>query len=1447
MKALNKISSLTVSVAAIALIVAVWFSINVISPSAINVFAGNDTYICLNENLDMSILNATISGDVTDGDWITLGDGKFLPGNVSTIRFSANPTYVPGPNDKILGSYTLLLISDAPVNNPQAKVTDEVRIFFQAAPPIFCNNNLNISLNEQCIQPVVITMLQSNPQIPYANYIITLHDRNGVLIPDNILRRQHLDQEISYSIGHKCTQVTCWGKFKVEDYYPPQFICKNDTISCLRSSEPDSLGFPFPATAYIDTIINKKYIVKNWDACSDVTLEYTDQITKANCARDEDKTITRKWKATDAKGNTSLCTELIVIKRLPLVNVVFPRNYDDNQGPAFECRDTFPMLANGHPSPDTTGVPIINTCGNLEYQMTDTKFDLCGKSFKIVRSWFVIEWCTSESITKNQIILVKDSKGPTLICKDSISLLSSPYVCATDLVSIVPPTDISDCSAYSISYNLYTSNGALANQFILVNAQGSFFNKLPVGQFSLEYLVTDECNNTSTCRTSIKVVDKVTPNAVCNQFTKTSLDNNGFARVFAFTFDNGSTDNCGILNFKVRKMTDNCGFGTTFGDYVDFCCTELGTKQMVAFQVTDIHGNKNTCMVEVTVEDKIKPTIICPPNITLACTDFYDVNHLDDFGKVVTKESNRKDVIVNNFYHHGVVGRDGLASDNCSVSVTQRYELDVKCFKGTIRRTFVATDGSGRKDSCVQIITILNPDPFDESNITWPPHYEADGCKSSQTLPETTGKPIFTNTQCGTISATYEDVPFYIADGACLKIIRTWTVVDWCQFDGSNTIGKWGPYVQVIKLHNSDKPQFTSICRDTTICSFDTDCLTGYVDLLMTGIDSCTDESNLIWSYTVDIDRNGSIDLNGNSAHFKQNLPYGSHKLSWKLEDQCGNFSTCTQIITVVDCKKPTPYCISSITLPLMQPNGTIEVWARDFDLGSYDNCSDTSDLWFTFDDAFPVVSKINEQHYFIGHGQLSTLAQYNLGLAQVWIPSTKSSGLVFDCTDILNGVSQAITLHMTVTDESGNHDFCPVELIIQDNANLCPDLITNGSVSGRVATLNNTVPLGAQISVISVENTKNKIISDLGQYVFDSLPLGRKYQLKPSLNINPLDGVTTTDLVLIQRHILGIAAFDSPYKLIAADINSSKSVSAIDLVELRKLILGIKVAFPNNLPSWVFIPKDFDFESSVSPYNYDQSLVIDSLKSDRSNLDFVAVKIGDVNGTATGEARSGEVLENRGRNIEIVVSKEILDGEEQLVLRAGSDLLSEGLQLFLKYPDAQSLISERESASQIFEESQVFIQGDDVRMIAYSAYQKQIKVGDIIGRFRVRHDMLDLTALVKDQERLSAIFTDLQGLHIRLVYKENVITQQTTFKVVTNPVTSQIVLKYSNAISDVPLHYVIFNADGKEVMSSTVGLETGMDNELSIPLQSDLIPGVYFLKLRHDTYLETMKFIRIK
>jgi hypothetical protein len=104
----------------------------------------------------------------------------------------------------------------------------------------------------------------------------------------------------------------------------------------------------------------------------------------------------------------------------------------------------------------------------------------------------------------------------------------------------------------------------------------------------------------------------------------------------------------------------------------------------------------------------------------------------------------------------------------------------------------------------------------------------------------------------------------------------------------------------------------------------------------------------------------------------------------------------------------------------------------------------------------------------------------------------------------------------------------------------------------------------------------------------------------------------------LISKHILGITPLNSPYKIIAADANKSNSVTTFDLVEIRKLILFINTDFPNNT-SWRFVDKDFSFANPANPFQsqFPEVINLNNLTAAQLAADFVAVKIGDVNGSA--------------------------------------------------------------------------------------------------------------------------------------------------------------------------------------------------------------------------------------
>ncbi len=123
-------------------------------------------------------------------------------------------------------------------------------------------------------------------------------------------------------------------------------------------------------------------------------------------------------------------------------------------------------------------------------------------------------------------------------------------------------------------------------------------------------------------------------------------------------------------------------------------------------------------------------------------------------------------------------------------------------------------------------------------------------------------------------------------------------------------------------------------------------------------------------------------------------------------------------------------------------------------------------------------------------------------------------------------------------------------------------------------------------------------------------------YTVTPFKNNNPLLGVTTFDLVLIQKHILGTQLLDSPYKIIAADANKNNSVTNQDLIELRKLILMIIENFTSNY-SWRFVDKSYQFPNPANPFqtSFPETVTLTTLPGDAN---FVAIKIGDVNLSCT-------------------------------------------------------------------------------------------------------------------------------------------------------------------------------------------------------------------------------------
>jgi len=145
--------------------------------------------------------------------------------------------------------------------------------------------------------------------------------------------------------------------------------------------------------------------------------------------------------------------------------------------------------------------------------------------------------------------------------------------------------------------------------------------------------------------------------------------------------------------------------------------------------------------------------------------------------------------------------------------------------------------------------------------------------------------------------------------------------------------------------------------------------------------------------------------------------------------------------------------------------------------------------------------------------------------------------------------------------------------------------------------------------------STTNYETKEDGHYGFE-LEMYNGYTIRPEKDDQPLNGVSTFDLVLMAKHILGVTEFTNPYQKIAADVNGSGTITAFDMVQIRQLILNISTEF-NNSPSWKFVDADYEFttESPISEA-YPQVVQIADLQQNME-ADFVAIKMGDVNGNA--------------------------------------------------------------------------------------------------------------------------------------------------------------------------------------------------------------------------------------
>jgi hypothetical protein len=746
---------------------------------------------------------------------------------------------------------------------------------------------------------------------------------------------------------------------------------------------------------------------------------------------------------------------------------------------------------------------------------------------------------------------------------------------------------------------------------------------------------------------------------------------------------------------------------------------------MIELEVRDAGGNVNYCMVEVSVQDKLAPQIECPPDIVVSCTFSFDsevdINQFlpltedpmaDVFGTVLDAfdynddESQRQAIIVNDagrpanssdpdyILQPNNWGVDGWADDNCDVNVDVSINIIDDCTGQNplipqiptslisnqraddvvrfVEREFKAVDNQNNASTCYQRIWVVDFDPFfitDETcnnsnpddGVIWPCDVFYNTCPDSIIVTP----PTILNDDCSLIGVTFVDSRFNFVEGACYKILREWSVIDWCQFNPNTGAGIW-TYTQEIKVIDSSGPSFNECPAEPVTLCLSSEGLSGeneaftirlpdnnqvFLGELNPGGSSCSahvsgthlieefcsdsvkydvkvylfngpDYVQLVNETKVKIDENGQavLEFNTRNSVFPSiaggGLPYNSdclseaggyHRVLWSVEDGCGNLTTCEYLLRLEDCKAPSPVCIEGISTAIMPNTGEVVLWANEYNASSIDDCTPSENLLFSFEGDVFQPSKVFSCENIPTFG-----AEHEI---DIWVADEGSDK---NCDGQIEWSER-------------NKTFCTTTIVITDNDGVCGsgniisgEILTHADLEPvEMTTINLTHPSISFPGVVTAEN---------GQYTFSNVPADGPYTITPYRNDNHQNGVSTLDLVRIQKHLIGTELFTDAYQYIAADANNNQEVSAIDLVEIRKLILGLYSEFPNNT-SWRFIDHNFTFGDVANPWPFVESITMDSLNEgiDYLNENFMAVKVGDLNNTVV--ANSDQVAIRGGRN----------------------------------------------------------------------------------------------------------------------------------------------------------------------------------------------------------------------
>jgi len=826
-------------------------------------------------------------------------------------------------------------------------------------------------------------------------------------------------------------------------------------------------------------------------------------------------------------------------------------------------------------------------------------------------------------------------------------------------------------------------------------------SNVPIGCHRIKYTVTDACGNIATKEMTFCIRDQALPTAVCDDQLILSLGSS-VGTLLATDIDEGSNDPCGLAAIEVRRLVAKdpvtclpvTPYYTAWGPSVQFHCCDAGATMHTELRATDLHGNRSVCITQVAIEDNTNPTCVAPAAVSLPCNSLpanFNPNNpaqlntlfgvpqavdncsgatAEELSPVINLDLCGSGTITRRFRVNDSFGNasTGTCQQQVTIQPSNIYniklpkDLSVNCVAPEPDTVQMVALGCDRFSISVQDLQVSAPG--EACYKLFRTYHIINHCEYNGSDPAIE---INRDEDCDGLPGDEDVWILRRANGIVIDrdndpanaIPAAGTRGPSCP-GGNNPAGYWREvvasngywtYTQVIKVINNVPPAITVSPGSSTFCSFDNNTCLGEATAAFAVQQSCQ-TGPLTVQVFIDLGRNGSLDQEVTATalfgaypnyNIRGNFPIGLHAFVVRVEDACGNQTQSTLPFHVTDCVAAAPICLTNLSVVLQPLPPGIDI----------DGDGDA-------DGGFAVLPAVN----FIGSPVAENCSgpiRYSIHRSQDVlsgddIPNPGHDSLLLTCNDegiiLVRLYAWDNAFNPLLFQPNGavggpNFTFCEAYLTVQDNQpEACGGFIptsTLASVAGLIISES-----GEPVEGVSLRPADAMPVMDTtgvdGTYELGDLETGHEYSIRPLRPGDWMNGVSTIDLVLISRHILGVQLLNSPYKLLAADANGSGSVTTLDVVLLRKLILGITAELPN-VPSWRFVDANYAFPNPMNPWQegFPQVISLNSLSADMVNEDFIAIKTGDINGSAQynfqqaapRNARTPFVLQAAGKTLE--------------------------------------------------------------------------------------------------------------------------------------------------------------------------------------------------------------------